>query len=110
VENKTNMIGTLIDPEIWDNNFASRFDSVPVMARYLAARLAGSRGSGPVQASTLRSSLSQLKSWLIRETGTGSFNRVFSTMSYPKVFKALDKVEADAEGDTSATLATQGYL
>jgi hypothetical protein len=103
VENKTNMIGTLIDPEIWDNNFASRFDSVPVMARYLAARLAGSRGSGPVQ-------VSQLKSWLIRETGTGSFNRVFSTMSYPKVFKALDKVEADAEGDTSATLATQGYL
>ena len=61
------------------------------MAIYLTARLSGSRGFGPVGASTLQSALSKMKGWLQLQTGQSNLT-TFSTMQYPKLFRTMSRV------------------
>ena len=80
------------------------------MGLYLVARLSGSRGFGPVGVSTLQATLSKLKSWLQRETGEAVYMTIFSSMSYPLLFRVMSRV-ADIDARSAPhNLACQNVL
>ena len=65
----TGLIGTLISRAQWNEDILDRFSNQGLIARYLAARLAGSRGYGPVGLVTLKATLYKLSSWVQEQTG-----------------------------------------
>ena len=65
----TGLIGSLITRSQWQNDVVDRFSNRDLISRYLAARMAGSRGHGPVGVVTLRGTLYRLSSWVRQKYG-----------------------------------------
>ena len=85
-----------------------RFGSQALIARYLAARMAGSRGHGPVGKVTLEATLYRLSSW-VQET-RGVKLATLSPLLYKKQLKGALKLRLDDPSNNQKLALTWDIL